>query len=437
MTEEAVKAEPKKLKILTIGDHPMSPSGVGTQTRYMIEYLLSTGKYKFISVGGAVKHHDYRPQKTKEWEEDWIMLPVDGYGNQEIIRSLVTNHKPDILWFMTDPRFYGWLWEIEDEIRPFVPMVYYHVWDNYPLPKFNKPYYESNDTIVTISKLTDDVVRNVAPDVSCVHLPHAVNTEVFKKLPEIDVERFRLQAFPKEKNGSPFTFFWNSRNARRKQSGSIIFWFKDFLDKVGRDKARLIMHTDPKDRHGQDLEAIIRELGLTNSEVMFSRNKLDPVELAMMYNMADCTLSASDAEGFGLSTLESISCETPIVVTMTGGLQEQVTDGEKWFGIGIEPASRAIIGSQEVPYIYEDRVSGEDFVNALVKMYEMDPEERAALGRAGREHVLKNYNFDDMIKGWDKILSDVHEKYGSWEERKGYDRWVFEEMTAGESEDVS
>lgn len=435
MTEEnVVETKPEKLKILTIGDHPMSPSGVGTQTRYMIEYLLSTGKYKVVSVGGAIKHHDYRPQKTKEWEDDWFMLPVDGYGNPDVIRSLIMSQKPDILWFMTDPRFYGWLWEMEDEIRPFVPMVYYHVWDNYPYPKFNKPYYDSNDAIVTISKLTDNCVRNVSPEVWCEHLPHAVDTSIFKKLPKKEMEDFRLSAFPKEINGSPFTFFWNSRNARRKQSGTIIWWFKEFLDKVGHDKARLIMHTDPKDRHGQDLEAIISELGLLNSQVMFSRNKLNPGDLAKMYNMADCTLSASDAEGFGLSTLESLACETPIIVPMTGGLQEQVTDGENWFGIGIEPAAKSIIGSQEVPYIYEDRISKEDFVGALTKMYEMDPKERAALGKAGRKHVMENYNFKDMIKGWDKILTEVHEKCGSWDSRKNYDRWTFEEVIGATEE---
>jgi len=435
MTEEQVtEAGPKKIKILTIGDHPMSPSGVGTQTRYMIEYLLSTGKYQFISVGGAVKHHDYRPQKTEQWEEDWIMLPVDGYGSQDVIRSLLQSQKPDVLWFMTDPRFYGWLWEIEDEIRPFVPMVYYHVWDNYPYPKFNKPYYDSNDTIVTISKLTDNCVRNVAPDVECIHLPHAVDTDVFKKYSNEEVERFRLSAFPKEADGSPFTFFWNSRNARRKQSGTLIFWFNEFLDRVGRDKARLIMHTDPKDRHGQDLEAIIRELGMTNSEVMFSRNKLNPVDLAHMYNIADCTMCISDAEGFGLSTLESLSCETPIIVTMTGGLQEQVTDGENWFGVGIEPASKSIIGSQEVPYIYEDRLNKEDVINAMVKLYEMGTEERAALGKAGRQHALDNYNFKVMIEGWDKIFTDIHENKGSWETRKNYKKWTFEEVSEGEAD---
>ena len=143
----------------------------------------------------------------------------------------------------------------------------------------------------------------------------------------------------------------------------------------------------------------------------------------MMYNMADVTVGISDAEGFGLSTFESLSCETPIIVTMTGGLQQQVTDGEEWFGVGIEPSSKAIIGSQNVPFIYEDRIAGDDFVNALVKMYEMSPEDRATMGKKGRENIIKNYNFEKTLEKWDRLFSKVYLERGSWENRKKYKRW--------------
>jgi glycosyltransferase involved in cell wall biosynthesis len=103
---------------------------------------------------------------------------------------------------------------------------------------------------------------------------------------------------------------------------------------------------------------------------------------------------------------------------MTGGLQEQVTDGENWFGIGIEPCSKALIGSQQVPYIYEDRVSEKDFIDAITKMYEMGQEERKTLGKAGREHVEKNYSFEKYQKGWVDIMDKAHQKHGSWENRK-------------------
>ena len=70
-----------KKKILVLSDHPLSPSGVGTQTKYFIEALLETGRYKFVCLGGAIKHNDYRPQKIDPYGEDWIIYPIDGTTN--------------------------------------------------------------------------------------------------------------------------------------------------------------------------------------------------------------------------------------------------------------------------------------------------------------------------------------------------------------------
>jgi glycosyltransferase involved in cell wall biosynthesis len=418
----------KKLKILTISDMPLSPSGVGTQTKYMIDSVLRTGKYRVISLGGAIKHPSYDPIKTEEHGDDWVIYPVDGYGTQEMLRSLIRSERPDILWFMTDPRFWGWLWEIENEIRPLMPMVYYHVWDNYPYPRYNSIFYNSNDVVLAISKVTEDIVRNVAPGVDCRYVPHSVDTDVFKKKDPEEVEGFRRHILGDNYSEDKMIFFWNNRNARRKQSGSLMFWFAKFLEKVGKDKACLVMHTEVKDQHGQDLEAIARNLDLNNGEILFSQTKVDANRLALMYNAADCTINVSDAEGFGLATLESLACETPIIVTMTGGLQEQVTDGENWFGVGIEPASKAIIGSQQIPYIYEDRLAEADVVDALLQIYNKSREEREALGASGRNHVLTNYNFEEYCSNWDKIFTDIHEKYGSWPTHKSAPPWTLEEV---------
>ena len=416
----------KKIKVLTLSDIPLSTSGVGLQTHNFIKALLKTGRYKVVSIGGAIKHDSYKPIKTKEWGDDFVIYPVDGFGNEGTIRSILRNEKPDVMWIMTDPRFFEWLWIMDNEIRSLVPLVYYHVWDNYPHPTFNKRWYESNDKIVSISKVTHDVVKNVAPEVDCEYLPHAVDDQAFKPFEEDAIKKIRKENFSDDSD--KFIFFWNNRNARRKMSGSLIYWFKEFLDKVGHDKACLLMHTNPKDSNGPDLEAIIAELGLVDGQVLFSTNKLQTGELAAIYNIVDCTINISDAEGFGLATLESLSCGTPIIVNMTGGLQEQVTDGKEWFGLPLYPASKAIIGSQNVPFIYEDRVSKDDFVAALTKMYEMSEEERKLMGNAGRKHVLENYSYGKYQKKWVEIIDEVHNEHGSWGNRKNYKPWKMEKL---------
>ena len=420
----------EKKTILVISDHPLAPSGVGHQTRNFIETLIVTGKYRFICFGGAIKHPSYEPQYITDdrWgEKDWVVHPVDGYGSAETIRSIIWTEKPDLVWFMTDPRFYGWLWQIENEVRPLMPMVYYHVWDNYPPPKYNAKWYRSTDVIASISKVTHDIVSKVAPEVENHYIPHAVDDKAFKKLDEEQVSQFVEQNF--SDHNDRFIFFWNNRNARRKQSGTVVHWFNKFAEEVGPEKVCLIMHTDPKDPNGQDLHQVIEDFGMDDGRVILSNTKMPIGGLAMMYNVADCTINVSDAEGFGLATLESLSCGTPIIVNMTGGLQEQVTDGENWFGIGIEPNSKTLIGSQGVPYIYEDRIGEEDFLSALRQMYNMSKEDREKMGSLGAEHVRKNYNYENFQNTWLDLTEDILERLGSWDTRKGYKSWEIKEIS--------
>ena len=423
-----------KKKILVLSDHPLSPSGVGTQTKYMIEALLKTGRYQFVCLGGAVKHENYTPQRVDPWGDDWRIFPVDGYGNHEIIRSILQKERPDALWFMTDPRFYGWLWEIENEIRANIPMIYYHVWDNFPAPHYNADFYNSTDVVACISKVTHQIVQEVAPDVESCYLPHAVNEAIFhpartdKEKHDRELVKNRILDASRTKNPNKKIFFWNNRNARRKQSGTLIWWFKEWLDKVGHDKATLLMHTDPRDPHGQDLPLLINHLGLDNGQVLLSTKKVPPEELANLYRVADYTINISDAEGFGLATLESLSSGTPIIVNMTGGLQEQVTDGKNWFGFGIEPSSKTVIGSLQVPYIYEDRISQSDFEKTLTKAIKNPAKKYRQMASHGRRHVLKSYNFETFEKSWVELMDRVVEEHGSWETRTGYDRWHLMEV---------
>ena len=161
---------------------------------------------------------------------------------------------------------------------------------------------------------------------------------------------------------------------------------------------------------------------------MLSTTKVPPEELAVFYNATDYTINISDAEGFGLSTLESLACGSPIIVNMTGGLQEQVTDGSNWFGWGIEPASKSVIGSLQVPYIYEDRISQADFESSLTKAINLSLSKYKKMSLQGREHVRNNYYFEDYEKKCVDLMDQFIEKHGSWETRKGYQRYHLVEV---------
>jgi len=420
----------KKIKVLAIGDHPFLPSGVGHQCKLIYKALVESGDFEVFSFGGAVSHQERQVKQVDPYGEAWKVLPVDGYGTPDLVRSFLLQEKPDMLWFMTDPRFYGWLWQMEDEVRPHIPMVYYHVWDNYPYPMYNKPLYDSTDAILSISKLTHDIVTEVGGDhIYKEYVPHSVDTDIFRPLPAEELKDIieNHVEVPPELIKKPFKVFWNNRNARRKQSGSLVYWFGKFAEKVGKENVLLIMHTDPKDPHGQDLVELIKRWNLRDS-VIISHNKYPPEHLNVLYNICDCTISVSDAEGFGLSTLESLAAGTPIIATRTGGLQDQLKDDAgEMYGISMEPTSKSVLGSQEIPYIFEDRLSEEVVVDALTQMYEMTHEEREAWGQRGRDRVFRDFNYEVFQQNWVRILKDIHARHGSWP-NKLYSKWEIKEI---------
>ncbi len=67
-----------------MSDHPFMPSGVATQTKYVIESLLNTGKFEVWSLGGAIKHTTYEIQPVGP---NCTVEPVDGSGSQRQIRE--------------------------------------------------------------------------------------------------------------------------------------------------------------------------------------------------------------------------------------------------------------------------------------------------------------------------------------------------------------
>lgn len=105
---------------------------------------MATGKYTFRCLGGAIKHPNY---ETTAVTPDFIIKPVDNFGTPDILRNVLVNERPDAVLLFTDPRQFMWVWEMEDEIRQFCPITYWHVWDNDPYPDFNDVWYRSTDLI--------------------------------------------------------------------------------------------------------------------------------------------------------------------------------------------------------------------------------------------------------------------------------------------------
>ena len=448
----------ERKKILLICDDIRVHSGVATVAREMV--INTCQHFNWVNLAGAINH----PEKGKHFdlsadtntnagiEDSSVFLyPVDGYGNPDLIRQLIQIEKPDAIMLITDPRYFDWLFAMENEIRKQCPIIYLNIWDDFPTPLYNKAFYESCDALLAISKQTKLINELVLDEKRgnkvIEYVPHGLNEKIFRPIEDTDstLVEFKKQLFGNEQKD--FVVFFNSRNIRRKQIPDTMLAFRYFLDTLPKEKAEkcaLVLHTEVVSDHGTDLEAVRKILfNKYPNSIYFSTNKLDSNQLNMLYNIADAQILLTSNEGWGLSLTEAILAGTPIIANVTGGMQDQMRfedeDGN-WFepspqvpsnhtgkykkhgewAFPVYPTNRSIQGSPLTPYIWDDRCNAEDATEQIVKVYEMGREKAKSLGLKGREFALNEGGFTGEIMG-ERAIKAIDQLFNTWTPREKYE----------------
>ena len=207
------------------------------------------------------------------------------------------------------------------------------------------------------------------------------------------------------------------------------------------------MHTQPRDENGTDLPVVAKTMA-PDYKVYFSDQKLSTQQLNYLYNMSDLTINMASNEGFGLGTCESLMAGTPIIVNVTGGLQDQcgfklngefVTykdydeiksfhDDRKWkdnpdltWGNWVKPiwpSNRSLQGSIPTPYIFDDRCSYEDAGKALLSWYLRGPDERERCGKKAIEFVKdKKIGMDAKHMG-ERFIKCFDNTFENWKPKQ-------------------
>ena len=462
MKEGYIPQEQRK-NILLLTDDIRLHSGVGNIGKEIV--LHTSHKYNWYNLGGAINHpelgkifdiSDDINKSTGLTDSKVIIQPNTGYGEPQQIRELIKNQNIDAIFLITDPRYFIWLFRIENEIRKNIPISYLNIWDEYPAPMYNKAYYESCDLLMGISKQTVNINKLVlgekADSKIIDYVPHGMNTDVFYPIPTESKEYQEViklkDRITKSTTKNPFILFFNSRNIRRKSIPDTLLAWKYFTDQLPEDEAKncyFVLHTELISDAGTNLQAVVDNLfGSNYNNIMFSTSKVSAQQLNHFYNAADAQILLSSAEGWGLSLTEALLTGTPIIANVTGGMQDQMRFEDKngdWIDFDADipsnhtgaykkhgkwafpvfPNNRSLVGSPPTPYIWDDRCCAEDAAKQIMKVYKIDSNKREKLGKAGYKWAISDEAGFTSKHMSERVMTSLDKLFNTWTPRNHYE----------------
>ena len=455
----------KRKKIVLICDDIRVHSGVATIAKEIV--IATSHHFNWVNIAGAINH----PEKGKRLDisvdtskyakiddAQTFLYCVDGYGSSQEIQQILSIEKPDAVMLFTDPRYFTHVFNMEDQIRKICPIAYLNIWDDYPAPRYNQPYYEACDLLMGISKQTVNINKLVLEDCNndnrvFRYIPHGLDHTHYFPIDKNHDQYNEMVEFKQNKIGKgediDFILFFNSRNIRRKQIPDALVAFRAFLDTLPEEKAlkcRFILHTEMVTQHGTDLNKVAEYLFGEKYEecIIFSTQKLDRKGLNFLYNIADAQVLLTSNEGWGLTITEAMLAGTPFIANVTGGMQDQMRfedENGKWFEpspdvpsnhrgtykkhgewvFPVYPTSRSIQGSPPTPYIYDDRCKWEDAADRYKEVYNLSREERKSRGLKGREWALSDEaGFTAKIQG-ERVIEAFDTLFKTWKPREDFE----------------
>jgi hypothetical protein len=180
-----------------------------------------------------------------------------------------------------------------------------------------------------------------------------------------------------------------------------------FRKAVGRHPNRaLLVLAGPTSRHTQNLQLVIRELGI--AEYILHRDGLPNVSIPLYYSAADIFVSLSDTlqENFGLTPVEAMASGLPVVVSDWAGYKETVVHGKTgfrvpttWVECDEDLCLLAPFYAWQDDHFYTGQSVAIDFDAAAqyLDLLVSNEDLRREMGQAARQHVLENFSWERCV----------------------------------------
>ena len=468
-----------KLRLLLISDSPWAPTGFGTNTKNIACILYEDGHH--IAYGGC-----QNPQHQK-WTTPWplgqtekravienlpLLFPGQERFGEKSFPEWVKRSEPHLVIGHLDFQMFKHMTDAKSPTHLSLPL--HNPTTNKPLSRkertdlVNKAYkeiakgtkwklgviipYDGEPSIPEWQQQIDNIEYGVAMsrygqiglkkdfDADTTYIPHGVDTNLFKPILN---PQYGEKPCPKA-----FIVGCVARNQHRKNIPRLVKGFAQFVKKnnLSPDQAKLILHMDWNDAMGWKLPHFAQNYGIEEYLMPPLMGTLDAgqavseKDMAQLYNCMDVFVLPTAGEGFGIATLEAMSCGVPICATNYTTSWELIKSEDPenedipMFPLGghyndCGPNGRDHLEEEDfcergilLPYkdmwwdtpvraAPQRAICSENAICEALDYYYHNPDKKLAAGKAGRKHAKAHYSWDVVGQRWidyvNKIASEV------------------------------
>jgi len=394
-----------KKNIAILSDSPFLCTGYSNQSLKLGNLLVEEG-HNILYFASNYLGQNLEPPITIEGNQQ-INFKVIGQGREQYFKDLLPiytkQYKIDILIILLDTfMLHGNdAWLLKLDLSPAKTIFWFPSDGGGGLPLGCEQILKFVNVPIAMSKFGQQQCKEVH-NLNTLYIPHAINTKDFYKL---DVDK-RLELRKKWNLENKFVIGTVARNQGRKMLDRTIKVMAKY-SKLNPN-AVLLMHCDPTDvAQVFPIVELIKRYNIEN-RVIFTGTTyykgIDYKDMNEIYNLMDVFLLTTSGEGFGIPTVEAMSCQVPVLVTNYTTTKELVIDNNA--GLGID-----VVGEITGSWVVERGLCDiDDAVTKIDYLYK-NINIRNDMGKNGRIAVLEKYSWEKIGEEWKKVIKELGDVY--------------------------
>jgi len=253
-----------------------------------------------------------------------------------------------------------------------------------------------NDGVICPSRFNEKIFRHAGVSKPIFYIPHGCDTDLYNK----DVE-------PLEKHDR-FTFlFFSEWRLRKGYKVLLEAWARAFRP---TDNVQLIIKTSNNKaaKASSCVKHIVKEIGFAQdgiAPVRFEKRIFDEEQLPRFIKSADCLVSPTRGEGFGLPGLQCMFLKVPVIITNFSGCQDYAN---KETATLLEPSGFELItgGLDALPQFRDKKwpiVTVADTIKAMRGVFENYDNAKKKADSA-YDFVMDRFTYDHVFAHFDNMM---------------------------------